>query len=142
MLTITISQNRQFRVVFYVCEFELFLSSNFWLYRRQLSNLRYNKQHFGQSYNNFFFNSACLILRHCVVLLSYNKRALATFGSFSHKRSVLCVILNFRFAARAVQKMANQVPFVQFNNGQKFPIFGLGTWKVSDRNVCIILCKL
>uniref|UniRef100_V5GQ24 Aldose reductase n=1 Tax=Anoplophora glabripennis TaxID=217634 RepID=V5GQ24_ANOGL len=25
--------------------------------------------------------------------------------------------------------MASKVPFVTFNNGQKFPIFGLGTWK-------------
>ncbi|KAJ8921939.1 hypothetical protein NQ315_008573 [Exocentrus adspersus] len=25
--------------------------------------------------------------------------------------------------------MADKVPFVTFNNGLKFPIFGLGTWK-------------
>ncbi|KAJ8961888.1 hypothetical protein NQ318_021506 [Aromia moschata] len=25
--------------------------------------------------------------------------------------------------------MASKVPFVKFNNGEKFPIFGLGTWK-------------
>lgn len=25
--------------------------------------------------------------------------------------------------------MASKVPFITFNNGQKFPIFGLGTWK-------------
>lgn len=27
--------------------------------------------------------------------------------------------------------MASKVPFVKFNNGETFPTFGLGTWKVS-----------
>ncbi|KAJ8921938.1 hypothetical protein NQ315_008572 [Exocentrus adspersus] len=31
--------------------------------------------------------------------------------------------------ATASAKNAAKVPFVTFNNGQKFPIFGLGTWK-------------
>ncbi|XP_050311222.1 aldo-keto reductase family 1 member B1-like [Anthonomus grandis grandis] len=29
----------------------------------------------------------------------------------------------------AVRKMAGKVPKIKFNNGQEFPIFGLGTWK-------------
>lgn len=31
-----------------------------------------------------------------------------------------------------------KAPMVKFNNGQEFPIFGLGTWKVSNLIINII----
>lgn len=40
-------------------------------------------------------------------------------------------------------KAANMspTPMVKFNNGQEFPIFGLGTWKVTILILIIILFK-
>jgi len=36
-----------------------------------------------------------------------------------------------RFAAAAMAFKLEKTPLVKFNNGIEFPIFGLGTWKVS-----------
>ena len=36
-----------------------------------------------------------------------------------------------RFAAAVMAFRLEKTPIVKFNNGIEFPIFGLGTWKVS-----------
>jgi len=36
-----------------------------------------------------------------------------------------------RFAAAVMAFKLEKAPIVKFNNGIEFPIFGLGTWKVS-----------
>jgi hypothetical protein len=37
-----------------------------------------------------------------------------------------------RFAATVMAFKLEKTPTVKFNNGIEFPIFGLGTWKVSQ----------
>jgi len=57
-----------------------------------------------------------------------------------------------RFAAAVMAFKLEKTPIVKFNNGIEFPIFGLGTWKVShsvhkcvgfrSRPACVLLINI